>query len=173
MQARLREVGDALGTAALVRSMETLGQAVVDMRGTEAADPRLVLEIALVRLARRESNVAMQSLTDRLDRLEARLADGGGAPRRRRRRRRRARRRAARRAVADAPRRARTRRRCPTSRRPRPRRSPPRAAGGKPPALGALRKAAGRGADAPPPPEPDAAGRAERRGRAPTPRPST
>ena len=80
VQARLREVGDALGTAALVRSMETLGQAVVDMRGTEAADPRLVLEIALVRLARRESNVAIQSLTDRLDRLEARLADGGGAP---------------------------------------------------------------------------------------------
>ena len=28
-------------------SLETLGQAVVDMRGTEAADPRLVLEIAL------------------------------------------------------------------------------------------------------------------------------
>ena len=61
--------------------METLGQAVVDMRGTEAADPRLVLEIALVRLARRESNVPIQTLADRLDRFEARLADGG-VPRR-------------------------------------------------------------------------------------------
>ena len=40
----------ALGTATLVRALETLGQAVVDMRGTDAADPRLVLEIALVRL---------------------------------------------------------------------------------------------------------------------------
>src|SRR4051812_25875540 len=73
VQARLREVGEALGNASLVRSMETLGQAVVDMRGTEAADPRLVLEIALVRLARRETNVAVQTLADRVDRLEARL----------------------------------------------------------------------------------------------------
>ena len=79
VQARLGAVGDALGTAALVRAMETLGQAVVDMRGTEAADPRLVLEIALVRLARGESNVALASLADRLDRLEARLAAGGTA----------------------------------------------------------------------------------------------
>ena len=42
-------------TPSLVRALETLGQAVVDMRGTDAADPRLVLEIALVRLARRDT----------------------------------------------------------------------------------------------------------------------
>ncbi len=52
---RLRTVGEAMGNAALVRSLETLGQAIVDMRTTDAADPRLVLEIALVRLARRET----------------------------------------------------------------------------------------------------------------------
>ena len=79
-QARLRAVGEALGNAHLVRALETLGQAVVDMRGTDAADPRLVLEIALVRLARRESNSALATLADRVDRLEARLAQGGGAP---------------------------------------------------------------------------------------------
>lgn len=79
-QARLRAVGEALGNAHLVRALETLGQAVVDMRGTDAADPRLVLEIALVRLARRESNSALATLADRVDRLEARLAEGGGAP---------------------------------------------------------------------------------------------
>ena len=79
-QARLRSVGEALGNAHLVRALETLGQAVVDMRGTDAADPRLVLEIALVRLARRESNSALATLADRIDRLEARLAQGGGAP---------------------------------------------------------------------------------------------
>ncbi len=73
-RARLAALGEALGTATLVRSLETLGQAVVDMRGTDAADPRLVLEIALVRLARRESANALQSLADRIDRLEARLA---------------------------------------------------------------------------------------------------
>ncbi len=79
-QARLRSVGEALGNAHLVRALETLGQAVVDMRGTDAADPRLVLEIALVRLARRESNSALATLADRVDRLEARLAQSGGAP---------------------------------------------------------------------------------------------
>ena len=36
---RLREVGEVLGNALLVRGLETLGQAVVDMRGTDAADP--------------------------------------------------------------------------------------------------------------------------------------
>ncbi len=79
-QARLRAVGEGLGNAHLVRALETLGQAVVDMRGTDAADPRLVLEIALVRLARRESNSALATLADRVDRLEARLAEGGSAP---------------------------------------------------------------------------------------------
>ena len=79
-QARLRTVGEALGNAQLVRALETLGQAVVDMRGTDAADPRLVLEIALVRLARRESNSALATLADRIDRLEARLAQVGVAP---------------------------------------------------------------------------------------------
>ncbi|MBS1691690.1 MAG: DNA polymerase III subunit gamma/tau [Actinobacteria bacterium] len=76
VRARLVAAGEALGNAALVRSLETLGQAVVDMRGTDAADPRLVLEIALVRLARRETNVALQSLADRVERIEARLNDG-------------------------------------------------------------------------------------------------
>ena len=52
---RLQSIGEVLGNAVLVRGLETLGQAVVDMRGTDAADPRLVLEIALVRLARRDT----------------------------------------------------------------------------------------------------------------------
>jgi len=69
-QAQLRAVGEALGTAALVRALETLGQAVVDMRGAEAADPRLVLEVALVRLARRDTGTPLQALADRVDRLE-------------------------------------------------------------------------------------------------------
>jgi hypothetical protein len=68
-----------LGNAALVRALETLGQAVVDMRGTDAADPRLVLEIALVRLARRDTGGPLQVLADRVDRLEQRLNDGGTA----------------------------------------------------------------------------------------------
>jgi DNA polymerase-3 subunit gamma/tau len=74
----LRTIGETLGTGPLVRSLETLGQAVVDMRGTDAADPRLVLEIALLRLARRDIGPPLQSLADRVDRLE-RAADAGAA----------------------------------------------------------------------------------------------
>jgi DNA polymerase III subunit gamma/tau len=73
--ARLRDVGAVIGNATLVRGIETLGQAVVDMRGIDAADPRLVLEVALVRLARREAGTPIQVLTDRIERLE-RGADG-------------------------------------------------------------------------------------------------
>src|SRR5262245_12902006 len=53
--AALATLGERSGPALLVRALETLGQAIVDMRGTDAADPRLVLEIALVRLARRDA----------------------------------------------------------------------------------------------------------------------
>ena len=77
-QERLSAIGEALGNAALVRGLETLGQAVVDMRGTDAADPRLVLEIALVRLARRDTGGPVQALTDRIERLEKRVAELGG-----------------------------------------------------------------------------------------------
>ena len=81
-QTRLSSIGEVLGNAVLVRGLETLGQAVVDMRGTDAADPRLVLEIALVRLARRETGGQVQVLTDRVERLEQRLNNGSlSAPR--------------------------------------------------------------------------------------------
>lgn len=75
-QEQLRAAGEALGTAALVRALETLGQAVVDMRGAEAADPRLVLEVALVRLARRDTGTPLQALADRVDRLERAVSEG-------------------------------------------------------------------------------------------------
>jgi DNA polymerase-3 subunit gamma/tau len=68
--AALSTLGDQLGAPMLVRMLETLGQAVVDMRGTDAADPRLVVEIALVRLARREAGTPMQALAERVERLE-------------------------------------------------------------------------------------------------------
>ena len=74
-------------TPLLVRVLETLGQAVVDMRGTDAADPRLVLEIALVRLARRDAGppIAGARRPGRAARAGARSAE---RPRRRRPRRR-------------------------------------------------------------------------------------
>jgi DNA polymerase-3 subunit gamma/tau len=78
-QERLRELGNALGNAALVRVIETLGQAVVDMRGTDAADPRLVLEVALVRLSRRDAGPPLQMLVERIERLERAAGTGGGS----------------------------------------------------------------------------------------------
>ena len=83
-QKRLAALGQALGNTMLVRVLETLGQAVVDMRGTDAADPRLVLEIALVRLTRRDAGPPLQMVVERLEKLERTLAEqrdaGGGAP---------------------------------------------------------------------------------------------
>jgi hypothetical protein len=55
--------------------LETLGQAVVDMRGTDAADPRLVLEIALVRLTRREVGPPIQTVMERIEKLEQTVAE--------------------------------------------------------------------------------------------------
>ena len=75
--AALATLGDRTGPALLVRTLETLGQAIVDMRGTDAADPRLVLEIALVRLARRDAGPPLQALAERVDRIERTLRDGG------------------------------------------------------------------------------------------------
>ena len=80
--ARLSALGEQTGPALLVRTLETLGQAIVDMRGTDAADPRLVLEIALVRLARRDAGPPMQALADRARPARAatrRRRRGGGA----------------------------------------------------------------------------------------------
>jgi DNA polymerase-3 subunit gamma/tau len=67
---RLAALGADTGAARLVRILETLGQAVVDMRGADAADPRLVLEIALVRLARRDAGPPLAALAERVERLE-------------------------------------------------------------------------------------------------------
>jgi DNA polymerase-3 subunit gamma/tau len=72
--ARLAALGEQTGPGLLVRTLETLGQAIVDMRGTDAADPRLVLEIALVRLCRRDAGPPLQALAERVERLEQTIA---------------------------------------------------------------------------------------------------
>jgi DNA polymerase-3 subunit gamma/tau len=58
----------ALGLARLVRAIELVGKAQVDMR--DAADARIVLEVALVRLARPDLDDSPSALLDRLARLE-------------------------------------------------------------------------------------------------------
>ena len=59
------------GTDRLARALTVLDDAALEMR--TASDPRLVLEIALTRLARPESDLTLESLAERVERLEAQL----------------------------------------------------------------------------------------------------
>ena len=67
-----------MGNALLVRGIEILGQSIVDIRQQTVADPRLVLEVAVVRVARREARTSVETLLERVERLERQLAAGGG-----------------------------------------------------------------------------------------------
>lgn len=58
----------------LARALTVLDDAALEMRS--ASDPRLVLEIALTRLARPESDLTLEALAERIARLEAQIAAG-------------------------------------------------------------------------------------------------
>ena len=74
---RLTELAQRIGNAALVRAIEVMGQAIVDIRGQAIADPRLVLEVAVVRIARREARTREETLLDRVERLERQIGTAG------------------------------------------------------------------------------------------------
>jgi DNA polymerase-3 subunit gamma/tau len=65
---RVEQQARRLGPAALVRAMEALGDALMQMR--EALDPRVSLEVALVRVARPETDASPAALLERIERLE-------------------------------------------------------------------------------------------------------
>ncbi len=78
---RLRAQGELLGASTVQRCIETLGVTVTDM--VRAPDPRLVLEVALVRLSRRELGTQVEVLLERIERLERtvdELRRGRGRP---------------------------------------------------------------------------------------------
>jgi DNA polymerase-3 subunit gamma/tau len=58
----------------LTRALEGLGEALVDMR--EAADPRVTLDVALVRLTDVGVDTSLGALLERVERLEKALANG-------------------------------------------------------------------------------------------------
>ncbi|MDY2778056.1 MAG: DNA polymerase III subunit gamma/tau [Collinsella sp.] len=62
------------GADRLARVLTVLDDAALEMRA--ASDVRLVLEIACTRLARPESDLTLEALAERLDRIEAQLAAG-------------------------------------------------------------------------------------------------
>ncbi len=68
------EQAGALGLPFLVRSMELIGQALVEMR--EAVDPRVTLEVALIRLTAPAVGSSPADLVARLEALESAIAQG-------------------------------------------------------------------------------------------------
>ena len=68
--------GRRLGPAATVRALDALGEALIAMR--EAPDPRVVLEVALVRVTRPETDASPAALLERVERLERAMRGGAG-----------------------------------------------------------------------------------------------
>ena len=75
---RLREQANQLPEPAVLRLCDLLAVAVDDMR--QGADPRLPLELALVKVTRPGSDLSRESLAFRLEQLELRLAGAPAAP---------------------------------------------------------------------------------------------
>jgi DNA polymerase III subunit gamma/tau len=74
---RLREQANQLPQATVLRLVDLLAVAVDDMR--QGGDPRLPLELALVKVTRPAADLAHETLAFRVERLEESLA-GGHAP---------------------------------------------------------------------------------------------
>jgi DNA polymerase III subunit gamma/tau len=75
-RARAALVGDRLGPAGLTRALEVLGEALTEL--SRKPDPRIVVEVALVRLTQPAADRTLDAVLDRLDRLERRAAAGTG-----------------------------------------------------------------------------------------------
>src|SRR6267154_5169357 len=65
---RLREQANQLGAATVVRLIDLLAVAVADMR--QGGDPRLPLELALVKVTRASSDLSREGMAFRIQRLE-------------------------------------------------------------------------------------------------------
>jgi len=72
--ARVQAWADQLGDRATTRALEAVGDALLEMR--QAPDPRIPLEVALVKLTRVEGDGAVAGLEARVAKLEAALAAG-------------------------------------------------------------------------------------------------
>ena len=73
-QERASQIAEQMSPLQLTRALETLGTALVEMR--QAPDPRVHLEVTLVRLCRSVDDGSVDSLLARIEQLEARLAAG-------------------------------------------------------------------------------------------------
>ncbi len=69
---------ERIGDRATTRALEEVGAALLEMR--QAPDPRIPLEVALVRLTRFEAGSGIDALAARVERLEQALASAASAP---------------------------------------------------------------------------------------------
>ena len=74
---RLREQANQLPEPAVVRLIDLLGVVIEDER--QGGDPRLPLELALVKVTRPQADLARESLVHRVEVLESRLHAGASA----------------------------------------------------------------------------------------------
>ena len=70
--ARVQVWADQLGDRATTRALEAIGDALLEMR--QAPDPRIPLEVAVVKLSRTDGDVSVGALEARIARLEATVA---------------------------------------------------------------------------------------------------
>lgn len=75
---QVADQGRRLGLAAMVRAIEVLGEALIEMR--HAPDARLLLEVSLVKLTSQVLGNDIASLTARIERLEAGTGREASAP---------------------------------------------------------------------------------------------
>ena len=78
-RSRVEETARRMGLPALVRALEELGRAQVDMR--DIPDQRVHLEVALIKLTHPQADDSTTALLERVERLERALAEGAGADR--------------------------------------------------------------------------------------------
>ena len=78
-RARAADQAERLGPAATVRALELLGAALVEMR--HATDPRVLLDVAVVRIANPAVDDSPAALLERIERLERSGAPPMAAPR--------------------------------------------------------------------------------------------
>ncbi len=76
---RFTSLAETMGLARVVRSMEIMGNALVDMR--EAPDAQVVLEIAVVRAVRPDLDSGMEALSERVSVLERSRSGAAAYPR--------------------------------------------------------------------------------------------
>ncbi len=71
---RLRTQADSLSDLTLARAVDTLSKALADIR--EGDEPRMTVELALLRCARPQLDASKEALAERLERVEAALSGG-------------------------------------------------------------------------------------------------